>query len=29
VIAIVPILAVYPLVQRHLTKGVITGAVKG
>jgi len=29
VIAIVPILAAYPLVQRHLTKGVLTGAVKG
>ncbi|MEG8036136.1 MULTISPECIES: carbohydrate ABC transporter permease [unclassified Curtobacterium] len=28
-IAIIPILAAYPLVQRHLTKGVLTGAVKG
>ncbi|MEV5200604.1 carbohydrate ABC transporter permease [Streptomyces sp. NPDC053720] len=28
-IAIVPILLAYPLVQRHLTKGVLTGAVKG
>ncbi|OAN30850.1 ABC transporter permease [Plantibacter sp. H53] len=28
-IAIVPILIAYPLVQRHLTKGVLTGAVKG
>ena len=29
VIAIVPILAVYPFLQRHFTKGVLTGAVKG
>lgn len=29
VLAIVPILAVYPFVQRHFTKGVIFGAVKG
>ncbi|GAA1735184.1 carbohydrate ABC transporter permease [Brachybacterium phenoliresistens] len=28
-IAIIPILLAYPLVQRHLTKGVLTGAVKG
>ena len=28
-IAIVPILIVYPFLQRHFTKGVITGAVKG
>lgn len=28
-LAIIPILAVYPFVQRHLTKGVLTGAVKG
>lgn len=28
-IAIMPILCAYPLVQRHLTKGVLTGAVKG
>ncbi|GAA1332197.1 MULTISPECIES: carbohydrate ABC transporter permease [Brachybacterium] len=28
-IAIIPILCAYPLVQRHLTKGVLTGAVKG
>lgn len=28
-IAIIPILMVYPFVQRHLTKGVLTGAVKG
>ncbi|MFC8191790.1 carbohydrate ABC transporter permease [Cellulomonas sp. NPDC057328] len=29
VLAIVPILLVYPFVQRHFTKGVITGAIKG
>ncbi|GAB2537882.1 carbohydrate ABC transporter permease [Brachybacterium huguangmaarense] len=29
VIALVPILLVYPFVQRHFTKGVIFGAVKG
>ena len=29
VLAIVPILIVYPFVQRHFTKGVIFGAVKG
>ena len=28
-IAIIPILIVYPFLQRHFTKGVITGAVKG
>lgn len=28
-IAIIPVLCAYPLVQRHLTKGVLTGAVKG
>ena len=28
-ISIVPILLVYPFLQRHFTKGVITGAVKG
>ena len=28
-ISIVPILIVYPFLQRHFTKGVITGAVKG
>ncbi|MBZ2199000.1 carbohydrate ABC transporter permease [Ruania sp. N2-46] len=29
VIAIIPVLLVYPFVQRHLTKGVLTGALKG
>ncbi|MBD8059836.1 carbohydrate ABC transporter permease [Cellulomonas sp. JH27-2] len=29
VLAIVPILIVYPFIQRHFTKGVIFGAVKG
>ncbi|CAM3327217.1 carbohydrate ABC transporter permease [Occultella aeris] len=28
-VALVPILLVYPFLQRHFTKGVITGAVKG
>lgn len=29
VLAIVPVLVVYPFIQRHFTKGVIIGAVKG
>ncbi|WP_327349191.1 carbohydrate ABC transporter permease [Streptomyces sp. NBC_01321] len=29
VIAVVPILCVYPFLQRYFTKGVLTGAVKG
>jgi putative aldouronate transport system permease protein len=29
VVSIVPILLVYPFVQRHFTKGVLAGAVKG
>ncbi|WP_405579691.1 carbohydrate ABC transporter permease [Streptomyces sp. NBC_01190] len=29
VISIVPVLIVYPFVQRHFSKGVLTGAVKG
>ncbi|MEU6738890.1 carbohydrate ABC transporter permease [Streptosporangium sandarakinum] len=29
VVALVPVLFVYPFVQRHFTKGVIVGAVKG
>ncbi|WP_432120103.1 carbohydrate ABC transporter permease [Streptomyces sp. bgisy032] len=29
VVAIVPVLIAFPFVQRHFTKGVITGAIKG
>ncbi|CAM3568552.1 carbohydrate ABC transporter permease [Occultella aeris] len=29
VLAIIPVLVVYPFVQRHFTKGVIFGAIKG
>jgi putative aldouronate transport system permease protein len=29
VLSIIPILLVYPFVQRHFTKGVLVGAVKG
>jgi len=29
VVALVPIVLLYPFLQRHFTKGVITGAVKG
>ncbi len=29
VVSVVPILIVYPFLQRHFTKGVLTGAVKG
>jgi putative aldouronate transport system permease protein len=29
VLAMVPILIVYPFVQKHFTKGVMIGAVKG
>jgi putative aldouronate transport system permease protein len=29
VVALLPVLFVYPFVQRHLTKGVIIGAIKG
>ena len=29
VIAVAPIVLVYPFVQRHFVKGVIVGAVKG
>lgn len=29
VLAILPVLAVYPFIQRHFTKGVIFGAIKG
>jgi putative aldouronate transport system permease protein len=29
VISVVPILLVYPFLQRHFAKGVLTGAIKG
>jgi multiple sugar transport system permease protein/putative aldouronate transport system permease protein len=29
VISIVPILCVYPFLQRHFAKGALTGAIKG
>jgi putative aldouronate transport system permease protein len=29
VVALVPILLVYPFLQRYFTKGVLTGAIKG
>jgi putative aldouronate transport system permease protein len=29
VVALLPVLFVYPFIQRHLTKGVIIGAIKG
>jgi putative aldouronate transport system permease protein len=29
VIALVPILLVYPFLQRYFTRGVLTGAIKG
>jgi putative aldouronate transport system permease protein len=29
VISIVPILLIYPFLQKHFAKGVLTGAVKG
>jgi putative aldouronate transport system permease protein len=29
VLALVPVLAVYPFIQRHFTKGVLIGAIKG
>ncbi|MFJ8862405.1 carbohydrate ABC transporter permease [Streptomyces sp. NPDC102451] len=29
VLAVIPILCVYPFIQRHFSKGVLTGAVKG
>ena len=28
-VTVVPALLVYPFVQRHFTKGVLTGAIKG
>jgi ABC-type glycerol-3-phosphate transport system permease component len=29
IVALIPILLIYPFLQRHFTKGVLTGAVKG
>jgi multiple sugar transport system permease protein/putative aldouronate transport system permease protein len=29
ILSVVPIVIVYPFLQRHLTKGVMIGAVKG
>jgi multiple sugar transport system permease protein/putative aldouronate transport system permease protein len=29
VLTLIPILIVYPFVQRHFTKGVLIGAIKG
>ena len=29
VVTVIPAVLVYPFVQRHFTKGVLTGAVKG
>jgi ABC-type glycerol-3-phosphate transport system permease component len=29
VLTVVPILIIYPFVQRHFTKGVLLGAIKG
>jgi multiple sugar transport system permease protein/putative aldouronate transport system permease protein len=29
VVSIVPVLIVYPFLQRHFAKGMLTGAVKG
>jgi multiple sugar transport system permease protein/putative aldouronate transport system permease protein len=29
VISIIPIVLVYPFLQRHFAKGMLTGAVKG
>ncbi len=28
-LTLIPILVVYPFVQRHFTKGVLVGAIKG
>ena len=28
-LTLIPILIVYPFVQRHFTKGMLTGAIKG
>jgi putative aldouronate transport system permease protein len=29
IIAVVPILIVYPFIQRHFTKGILIGSIKG
>jgi ABC-type glycerol-3-phosphate transport system permease component len=29
VLALLPIVCVYPFIQRHFVKGVMTGAIKG
>ena len=29
IVTVIPALIVYPFIQRHFTKGVIIGAVKG
>jgi putative aldouronate transport system permease protein len=29
IIAVVPILIVYPFIQRHFTKGIMIGSIKG
>ena len=29
VLTLIPILAVYPFLQKHFTKGMLTGAIKG
>jgi putative aldouronate transport system permease protein len=29
IVSLVPILLVYPFLQRYFTKGVLTGAIKG
>ena len=28
-LTLIPIVVVYPFVQRHFTKGMLTGAIKG
>jgi putative aldouronate transport system permease protein len=29
VVTVIPAVVIYPFVQRHFTKGVISGAIKG
>jgi ABC-type glycerol-3-phosphate transport system permease component len=29
VLTLIPILIIYPFVQKHFTKGMLTGAIKG